>query len=352
MVLLHPVTEWLRAVGDLGSGFNRKLREICADNEDLRREAALMCAQALETFDRAYGADADALVFRSAGRVNVLGTHIDHRGGTVNPVAVNHMWLVAAPRDDDVLVAKNVESDTFPDEMFRISACLPPGRKIPDWHLWCHDEFEKRVGDGSVTWSTYVRGAVLYLQHWHTTEDGVFAPRLRGMNLIFYGNVPRAVGLSSSSAVVVAAAEAAVQLNGLAIPREQLVTHCGYAERYVGTHGGCSDHGAIVFGICNGLTHLTAFPLTVGSTPLPAGYALVLANSLVSAVKRAGARSAFNSRIAAYKFALMMIRSRFPQYADKLQYLRDVNPNRSAWVKMRDIGSYVLCLSQRLASTC
>jgi len=325
-VSYHPAVAWLEAVRDPSSGFNRKLRQICADREDMRASAAQMCAQALEAFAQAYGAGAGAIVIRSAGRVNVLGTHIDHRGGTVNPVAVNHMWLVVAPRDDDLVVAKNVESDPFGDETFRIGACLPHGQKIRDWHLWCHDEFEKRAGDPSITWSTYVRAAVLYLQLLYTTEEGAFAPRLRGMNMMFYGDVPRAVGLSSSSAVVVAAAEAVVQLNGLDIPREQLVTHCGYAERYVGTHGGCSDHAAIVFGLCNSLTHLTAFPLAVTSSPLPAGHALVLANSLVPAVKRAGARNAFNSRIAAYKIGFMMIQSSFPQYAAKLQYLRDVNP--------------------------
>ena len=332
LVSLRPVAEWIEAVRDPGSEFNRKLQRICADREDLREVAAHMCARALEAFAGAYGVDANAMVIRSSGRVNVLGTHIDHRGGTVNPVAVNHMWLIAAPRDDDRVVAKNVESDSFGEETFRISACLPPGVKIRDWHLWCHDEFEKRAGDPSVTWSTYVRAAVLYLQHVYTTDEGTFAPRLTGMNMMFYGDVPRAVGLSSSSAVVVAAAEAVVQLNGLEMPREELVTHCGYAERYVGTHGGCSDHGAIVFGLCNGLTHLTAFPLTVSSSPLPAGYTFVLANSLVSAVKRAGARNAFNSRIAAYKIGLMMIQSNFPPYAAKLQYLRDVNP------KTLDVG--------------
>jgi N-acetylgalactosamine kinase len=320
------VAAWIEAVKDPNGKFNRKLRQICADDEGMRERAAGMCMESLEAFARAYGDSANVAVIRSAGRVNVLGTHIDHRGGTVNPVAVNHMWLVVSPRDDDRVVAKNVESDSFRDESFRISASLPLGQKIHDWHLWCHDEFEKRAGDPSITWSTYVRAAVLYLQHWYTTDEGTFAPRLRGMNMMFYGDVPRAVGLSSSSAVVVAATEATVQLNGLDIPREELVIHCGYAERYVGTHGGCSDHGAIIFGLCNGLTHLTAFPLTVSSSPLPAGYTFVLANSLVPAVKRAGARNAFNSRIAAYKIGLMMIQSNFPQYAGKLEHLRDVNP--------------------------
>ena len=80
-VSYHPAAAWIEAVRDPSSGFNRKLREICADREDMRANAAQMCARALEAFVRTYGADSDALVIRSAGRVNVLGTHIDHRGG-------------------------------------------------------------------------------------------------------------------------------------------------------------------------------------------------------------------------------------------------------------------------------
>jgi galactokinase len=40
-----------------------------------------MCVRALETFGSLGGWDRDVLVIRSAGRVNILGTHIDHRGG-------------------------------------------------------------------------------------------------------------------------------------------------------------------------------------------------------------------------------------------------------------------------------
>jgi N-acetylgalactosamine kinase len=325
---LYPVGDWVRAVETVDSPFNRTLLTICAGRGALRAEAAEMCARALEVFGQVHGMDRPVLVSRSAGRVNVLGTHIDHRGGSVNPVAIRHMWLVAAPRQDDWVVARNVQSDRFPEERFRIRACLPWGTKIDDWGSWCIAEFCKRRGDASVTWSNYVRAAILYLQHIQTRSDGTAAMPIRGMDLVFYGNIPPAVGLSSSSAVVVAAAEAVVRLNGLPITRDDLVTHCGLAERYVGTHGGCSDHAAIVFGRSDAITHITAFPLTVDGGTLPEGYRLILANSLVAAEKRQAARNIFNSRIAAYEIGLLMIRKHFPEYAGKLEHLRDVNPER------------------------
>jgi N-acetylgalactosamine kinase len=300
----------------------------CAGREPLRAEAAGMCARTLTAFGQVYGLDRAVLVTRSAGRVNVLGTHIDHRGGSVNPVAIRHMWLVAAPRRDDLVVAANVQSDRFAEEQFRIRECLPWGSKIDDWGSWCLTEFCKRRGDPSVTWSNYVRAAVLYLQHIFTQADGTLQVAVQGMDMMFFGNIPPAVGLSSSSAVVVATAEAVVQLNGLPVTRDDLVTHCGYAERYVGTHGGCSDHAAIVCGRPDAITHITALPLTVDGGPLPDGYRLVLANSLVAAEKREAARNIFNSRIAAYEIGLLMIHKNFPQYAGELPHLRDIHPDR------------------------
>jgi N-acetylgalactosamine kinase len=316
----------MRVVEDVGSGFNRALLSVCAGSESLRQEAVRMGARALEAFGNAHGTDRPVLVIRTAGRVNILGTHIDHRGGSVNPVAIHHLWLVVSPRHDDLVVAKNVESEYFPNEQFQISECLPAGARITDWDAWCLSEYDKRKGNASITWSNYIRAAVLYLQHVHTDGSGCFHPRLRGMDMVFYGDVPRAVGLSSSSAVVVATAEAVVRLNSLDVNRTDMVRHCGYAEWYVGTRGGSSDHAAIIFAQPGAILHATGFAASVESVPVPDGYNLVLANSGIEAKKQAGARSAFNSRVAAYIFGLMLIKKRFPQYADKLEHLRDVNP--------------------------
>jgi N-acetylgalactosamine kinase len=328
MGILHPVRQWVHAAQDPAGEFHRMLLAVCAHDEHSRERAARMCLRALEAFGRIHGLDKEVLLTRSAGRVNVLGTHIDHRGGSVNPIAVNHMWLVAAPRDDDLVVVGNVESEQFPEQRFRISECLPRRQKVRDWDSWCYAELQKRNGDISTTWSNYIRGAVLYLQNLHVNEDGSCVRPLKGMNMMFYGDVPRAVGLSSSSAVVVATAEAVVRLNCLEIGRSDLVAHCGLAEWYVGTRGGSSDHAAILFAGPRAILHATAFPLRVDSVLLPDGYSLVLASSCIEAKKQTGARSAFNSRVAAYIFGFLLIKKRFPEYAEKLEHLRDVTPDR------------------------
>jgi galactokinase len=54
----------------------------------------------------------------------------------------------------------------------------------------------------------------------------------------------------------------------------------------------------------------------------------VLASSGIEARKQAGVRSAFNSRVAAYIFGLLLIKKQFPEYAQRLEHLRDINPDR------------------------
>jgi N-acetylgalactosamine kinase len=320
------VADWIALIRNQQSAFDGGLDKIYGDNKDLKAEAVQMCLCCLEEYAKRYNRDSNVIIVRSTGRVNLLGTHIDHRGGSVNPVCIKEMWFVVGPRDDDRIMLKNVDTDRFPDEQFRISDCLPDGEKIRDWDTWCYREFEKRKDDPSVTWSNYVRAAVLYLQHLNTTDDGLFSPAVKGMNMMVYGDIPIAAGLSSSSALVMGAAEAAIQINSLDIKHADFIENWGFAEWYVGTRGGCSDHAAIIHGRPGTILHITAFPMSVEDAELPGGHCFVLANSSIEAKKQAGARDVFNSRVAAYIFGLIMLRENFPQYANKLEQLRDVNP--------------------------
>jgi len=153
---LRNLGDWIALIKEANSEFCSMLDQIYGDNKDLKAEAARMCLQCLEEFTDRYGADSNVIIVHSTGRVNLLGTHIDHRGGSVNPVCVKEMWLVVEPRDDDRVLLKNVDSSQFPDEQFRISDCLPAGEKIRDWDTWCYQEYEKRKNDPSITWSMVI----------------------------------------------------------------------------------------------------------------------------------------------------------------------------------------------------
>ncbi len=106
---LRNLGDWIALIKEENSAFCTRLDQIYGDNKDLKAEAARMCLQCLEEFTDRYGADRSVIIVHSTGRVNLLGTHIDHRGGSVNPVCIKEMWLVAEPRDDDQAMVKNVD---------------------------------------------------------------------------------------------------------------------------------------------------------------------------------------------------------------------------------------------------
>jgi galactokinase len=322
---MYPLAAWRQALDDPRSPLRSRLTELYGSSDLIATPLALL-RRCIEEFGRSYGPDRSVFVVRSTGRINLLGMHVDHRGGSVNPIAIKEAFFVVEPRDDDRVVLRDINSAKFPEESFGIGACLPQGRKIADWDAWCHDELEKRKSDPRITFSNYVRGGVLYFQHLHTAADGSFQPAFKGMNVMIGNNVPPAAGLSTSSCMTLVSAEAILHRNGIRLEPREFVEHCGYAEWYVGTRGGFGDHAAIKLGRCNAIVHMTAFPFSLRVVPFPAGYRVVLADSGVEAKKQAGAKDGYNTPLAAYAFGLWLARKNFPQHAAKLQHLRDINP--------------------------
>ncbi len=323
----RPIHEWLDGLDTNGSAIRRQFDAIYGTPE-LAQGPARRCREAIAAFAGAFGAERSVLIVRSAGRINLLGMHVDHRGGSVNPIAIRESFMIVEPRDDDWVVMRDINGERFPEERFRISECLPKGSKIDDWDAWCHHEFEKRRDDPSITWSNYFRAGILFFQHHYTQADGRFAPAFRGMNVLLSGNVPPAAGLSTSSCLVIGSAEAILRINGCRIDPMDFVQLCGTAEWYVGTRGGFGDHAAIKFGEPGAIVHMTAYPFTIQRLPFPTDYRVVMADSLVEAKKQVGARDAYNNRVAAYNVGLMLARRLHPQDAARMAHLRDLQPER------------------------
>ncbi len=326
MKALRPVGRWRSLLSDPSGTVRRRLHEIYGPDEvEIQRRLGLWTA-ALDGFAQSYSPDAEVLISRACGRVNLLGMHIDHRGGAVNALGVGDVIFVAQPRDDDAVVLCNASAD-FPTSRFSISKQLPPDG-IDDWDHWTMQQYRLRLAEGTqADWSNYVRAALVYLQHINTAPDGTFRPPLRGMNVFVAGDVPTCSGLSSSSSLVVAAMEACIAINELAISQMDMVEAARVGEWYVGTRGGGGDHAAIKFSRYGHLAHLGAFPLTVELIPFPEEFCVVLCDSMVVAAKTAAARDIFNQRVACYELGMLILRKSFPQYAAKMKLLRDVNPS-------------------------
>jgi len=169
-------------------------------------------------------------------------------------------------------------------------------------------------------WSQYVKAAALRLQ------KKFAAQRLCGMDMVVSGNIPIAAGLSSSSALVVATAEAMAAVNRLNTFPSQFVDLCGQGEWFVGTRGGSADHAAIKYGQRGRVVKVTFFEFAVEDVvPFPQDYALLVCDSGVKAQKTTNAKDQFNHRVACYRIGTLLIKKFFPQYTPWIQHLRDVN---------------------------
>ena len=268
----------------------------------------------LEAFIARYGAERPAVLVRAPGRVNLMGRHVEHRGGSVNVLATEAATVfVASPRADGIVHVANLDSayaeGSFSvDEASDAHAPLHGEAATRAWLAWlARSEVCAALAASRGAWTNYVKGAVFRLQR--ATD----LP-LCGMDVMAVGNIPVAAGLSSSSSVVVASMLALAAVNGLDLEPAELVPLSGEAEWFVGSRGGAGDQAAMLCSREGALTRLDFAPFGVGpSMRLPARYAVLVANSLEQAKKSEGSRDRFNACVAAYEFALLLVRRAFPE---------------------------------------
>ena len=108
-------------VADIKEGiFDEKFSMLYSDNAEKQKERYI---ELLKHFIKKYG-DKKVVITRSPGRVNLMGRHIDHRGGGINVMATDKdIVFVSASRNDDVVNISNVDV-SFPDRTFSIRRTL------------------------------------------------------------------------------------------------------------------------------------------------------------------------------------------------------------------------------------
>ena len=315
---LAKPSEWNHLLEDPPTAVRRQFRQWYGDEVPwgpLR--------QVVQSFGERFGTEQPAVVIRSPGRINLLGRHVDHQGGPVNVMAINReIYLVATPRADDWVNLANADPARFPDRKFRLSDVVAN----LDWEDW------QQVVDGPLLrhqlaaargdWANYVQAALLRLQMQFRDR------RLRGLDILVGGDVPMGAGLSSSSALVVATAEAASVLNGLPVTARQLVSLCGEGEWFVGTRGGAADHAAIRLSRRGQVTRVSFFPFKIeDSVPFPADHVLIVCQSGLFAGKSTRARQIFNEKVTAYHLGRVLFKMLRPELAPLIEHLRDLTPD-------------------------
>jgi N-acetylgalactosamine kinase len=320
----QTVTRWLETLTARSPAMNRWLQRIYGDHADLHEEKIRELTRVLQCYGNRFGFESKVCIVRAPGRVNLMGRHIDHRGGMTNFLAIDRETIaVAGLSDDHQVAAINTEPERYPPVAFSIPELI--GRFAwSDWRdyvdsNWVRNMLYAAPGD----WGHYVKAAMLRLQH--RFED----VKVRGLNLALSGNVPIAAGLSSSSTVVVATLQAAIALNEFELTTQQFIDLCGEGEWFVGSRGGAGDHAAIYLGQRGRIAQVSYLPFKVERfIDAPAGYQVVIANSHVKAAKSSEAKHVFNARVADYNLGQALLAQRCPEIAEAVEYLRDVNPEK------------------------
>ena len=110
------------------------------------------------------------------------------------------------------------------------------------------DNIERQ--DGKFAWTNYCLGVLKELQ------ERDLAPS-QGFRLIFTGNLPTSVGLSSSAALELASALTILQLAGKSLPTKELASLvCSAENQFVGLPCGILDQGTSAFGKKDHLVHI------------------------------------------------------------------------------------------------
>ncbi|MBQ7770891.1 MAG: galactokinase [Clostridia bacterium] len=205
--------------------------------------------EGIQAFKDVFGAEPTDL-FTAAGRINVIGEHIDYCGGKVFPAALNLRCNVYARKTGGKTV--------------RLAF-----RGIDGIVELCTDKLdsytELKIGN-------YQAGVAYYLQ-----ETGL---EIVGCDLYYDCTVPFGSGLSSSAAIEVATAVAFSEYAGVEYDKVQLALISQRAEnKYAGVNCGIMDQFASAMGKKDHAVLLDCSDLSYEYVPLHLGeYCLVVAN--------------------------------------------------------------------------
>jgi len=157
-----------------------------------------------------------ARVFRSPGRVNIIGEHTDYCDGLVLPTnTAIYTWLVAAARDDRIVRVRTQD--------------------LQDVQQFSLDQIEK---SDNPAWIDYVKGVAAVIE-----SQGLC---LQGADLLVSSELPIGGGLSSSAAFELAIASALLDIAAIQLPSATIARLCQQAEiEYAKVNCGIMDQFAV-----------------------------------------------------------------------------------------------------------
>jgi galactokinase len=235
------------------------------------------------------------------GRLEVFGKHTDYAGGRALVAAAPRGFaVVASARSDAVVRVVDARRGTSLE-----LAASPPAAAAA--------RSERLTG-----WRHYVDVAARRLAKNFPRQE-------IGADIVLASDLPPASGMSSSSALLIAIAEALGRIGGIAKTQEWKMNIrspldlAGYyaciengrsfgalrGDDGVGTHGGSEDHAAILNGLPDRVLGFAFVPSrSLGAARVPDEWRFVIATCGVKANKTGGAQDAYN-RLSADAAALL-----------------------------------------------
>ena len=229
-------------------------------------------------------------LFRSPGRVNLIGEHTDYNQGFVLPAAVDKaIYLGLSPRKDRKCFL--FANDLGQSHEFKVSELA---------------KSEKR-------WPNYIMGVVDQMQR--------AGYSFLGFNCVFGGDIPIGAGMSSSAAIEAGLAFALNTIFELNIDRLDLVKLSQKAENdFVGVRCGIMDQFINIFGKPKKVLKLDCRSLEYTYFPFEReDLKIVLCDTQVP---RALASSEYNIRRQQCESGVKLLQ----KYAPAIKSLRDVSP--------------------------
>lgn len=249
--------------------------------------------EAMQAFEEIFSAKAEDL-FTAAGRINVIGEHVDYCGGQVFPAALNLRCNVYARRTQGKTVRMAFRGIDGVAEL----------------------DIENLNGYRDLKIGNYQAGVAYFLQ-----KKGV---EIVGCDLYYDCTVPFGSGLSSSAAIEVATAVAFCEYAGVQYEKVEIALLAQKAENeYAGVNCGIMDQFASAMGKKDHAVLLDCATLQYEYVPLQLGeYCLVVANCNKP---RNLVESKYNVRRQEVETALKILQSALP-----VQRLAEITPKQFA----------------------
>jgi len=243
-------------------------------------------------------------------RINPLGAHVDHQGGSV----------MAQPIDQYTILSFRADQPQIDDTVITVQSMQADW---PEPFEWRRTQAANR-SDENANWMRYLQASIQVF-------DSKY-PIKKGLTAAIDGTLIGA-GLSSSASVILAYINALARANDVALTASEQVEMCRQVENeHMGLANGVQDQMSIVFGRSAGLATLDVNNVCAEIAESPETVQEVSWVLLYSGYSRELINSGFNTRVEECQHAAALLQ----EGAKRLGEVSDANATQASIDKLPD----------------